>query len=188
MEEIIIHGFPQSTYTRTARMAAAEKHVGVDLRPIPFGQPGHLALHPFAKMPAMTHRDVALFETLAIVSYIDDAFPGPRLIPPAPDERARVLGAASVGIDYAYRPVVHFEDGDAEGLGRADAALDWLDRSVAGGYVVGSGLTAADLFFAPMLDYHRGRRGDGPTFDRRPNLAAWFHAMGRRPSFVETAG
>ncbi|NQV79839.1 MAG: hypothetical protein HQ495_04750 [Alphaproteobacteria bacterium] len=50
-------------------------------------------------MPAMIHGEVKLYESLAIVRYVDATFGGPPLIPDDPLTRARVLGATSVAID-----------------------------------------------------------------------------------------
>ena len=84
MAEITLHGFPQSSFTWTARLACAEKGVDHDVAPIEFGAESHRALHPFAHIPAMTHGDFQLYETNAIVAYIDETFDGPALAPERP--------------------------------------------------------------------------------------------------------
>lgn len=191
MTTITIHGFAPSTYTRSCRMAALEKGVAHDLEPLAYGEASHLALHPFGKMPAMTHDAVTLYETLAILSYIDAAFDGPALFPPGPADPARVLGAISAAIDYGYRPVVHTgkdDDGkvDPDDKAKADAFLDWLDQQLAdGGYVVGDRLSAADLVAAPMVAYHEDQVGG--AFKGRGPLKTWYTAMADRPSFKATA-
>jgi glutathione S-transferase len=192
VEKITLFGFAPSTYTRTARMAAYEKGVAAELLPVAYGQPGHFELHPFGKMPIMRHGNVTLYETLAIVSYIDDVFNGPLLIPHKARERAETFAAISVALDYAYRPVVHTEpEGDgfaAADLARANTVLDWLERRIGDrGHVAGSTLTAADLFFAPMVYYHRGKVGDDMTIGKRPRLGAWLDRMAARPSFILAA-
>ncbi|MEE8248170.1 MAG: glutathione S-transferase N-terminal domain-containing protein, partial [Alphaproteobacteria bacterium] len=45
MTEVVIYGFPQSTYVRTARLVCEEKGVAYDLAPVEFGSPEHLELH-----------------------------------------------------------------------------------------------------------------------------------------------
>lgn len=190
MTDITLHGFAPSTYTRTARMAAIEKGVAHELVPIAYGTPEHLALHPFGRMPVMTHGELVLFETLAIVSYLDEAFDGPPLIPHDPAGRARALGAVSAAIDYGYRPLVQIEaaQGSFDPEQRAAAAklLDWLDAGLAGGGWP-AGLGAADLFLAPMVDYHLRQVGREAVIPGRPSLEAWFARIAERPSFTETA-
>jgi glutathione S-transferase len=39
-------------------------------------------LHPFNRVPIFEHGDFTVYETSAIISYIDEAFEGPRLTPP----------------------------------------------------------------------------------------------------------
>jgi glutathione S-transferase len=41
-------------------------------------------------MPALTHGDVTLYETLAVTQYTDGAFDGPALQPADPAGRARM--------------------------------------------------------------------------------------------------
>jgi len=191
MTTLTLHGFAPSTYTRSCRMAAREKGVAHDLQPIEYGQPSHLALHPFGKMPAMTHGDVRLYETLAILDYIDRSFDGPALFPVEPLARARVLAAISAAVDYGYRPVVHTGKDDAgtpdpDNMERAGAFLDWLEGAIGPeGFVAGPALNAADLVLAPMVAYHVGEIGEA-SLEGRSKVTAWLAAMRKRPSFKET--
>jgi glutathione S-transferase len=84
MADLILYGFPQSNYVRAARMACVEKGVPHTLEPAGPHSPAILEMNPFGKMPAMRHGDFTLYETSAIMRYIDDAFAGPRLTPADP--------------------------------------------------------------------------------------------------------
>jgi GSH-dependent disulfide-bond oxidoreductase len=44
-------------------------------------QPSYLAINPQGTIPAMTHGDRVLTESTAIMEYVDEAFPGPSLMP-----------------------------------------------------------------------------------------------------------
>ena len=44
-------------------------------------KPEYLAVNPMGTIPAMTHGDKVLTESTAIMEYVDEAFPGPRLMP-----------------------------------------------------------------------------------------------------------
>ena len=189
MKPLTIYGFAPSTYTRTARMGAAEKGVAHVLKPVPFGQPGHFALHPFARLPILQHDAHTVYEALAILAYLDEAFDGDALIPANAADRRRTLQAVSVALDYAYDELVRHSPGDdapgadAENLARV---LDWLDeRAGEAEWLSGGAPGAADLFFAPMFDYHRAQAG-AAGIDRRPALGAWFGRVSSRPSFGET--
>lgn len=192
MSKVTIHGFAPSTYTRSARMAAVELGFEHDLVPVAYGKPEHLALHPFGKMPVMTVEDTTVFETLAIMAWLDEASESPGLFGADRKVRADVFTVASVAIDYAYRPVVHIavRDGepDAGQMCDADRVLDWLEtRTSAGRFLVGDRVTAADLLFAPMIDYHAKQVGEDRAYRSRPGLRQWMGNVSMRRSFQETA-
>lgn len=187
MTGLTIHGFAPSTYTRTARMAAIELGVEHDLEPLAFGKPEHLALHPFGKMPILTNGDDTVFETLAILAYLDQKFGDARLFPR--DSLVRNLSTISASNDFAYRSVVHTEAGNEEQLAAASRFFDWLEHQLEqSDWLAGEAAGAADLFVAPMLDYHIAQAGADHVWLNRPRLGAWFDAFRHRPSFVETGG
>ncbi len=74
-----------------------EAGVDVELGPLEFKKPSHLALHPYGKLPAFEHEDVRLFETLAIVTYLDRVFGGSKLTPSDPVTQAHRLQWISGG-------------------------------------------------------------------------------------------
>ncbi len=203
MPPVIIHGFPASTYVRTARLACAEKGVPHALRPLDFGSDSHAALHPWRKMPALTHGDVAIFETSAICRYIDEAFEGPALVPADPVGRAQVEQWISAFGAYIYPPMVHDlyfplrraaksgepadEAAIAKALERVQRGLQAVEARVAGSpWMVGEQLSSADLLFAPVLALARAMPLTAPMFDAMPKLSAVVDAMQARPSWAET--
>lgn len=191
MTKVQIHGFAPSTYTRTACMAAIEKGIDHELVPIEYGKPSHFALHPFGKMPILTQGDLRLFETLSIVTYIDEIGDNSSLFGSIAEQRARIFGAISVAIDYAYRPVVHIDTNAGvatpEDLAVAAKPLNWLEAELANAaHIVGDRLSAADLFFAPMVAYHAAQVGDDVAYADRPRIAAWMAEIAKRPSFSTT--
>lgn len=56
--------------------------------------PPYRALNPHGLVPLLIDGDMRLSQSLAIIDYLDNRCPDPRLIPSAPDERARVLSAS----------------------------------------------------------------------------------------------
>src|SRR5437764_14836498 len=74
----IVYGPAGSTYVWSTRMALAEKGVAHELVEVGFGQhreEPHLSRHPFAKVPAFEHDGIKLYETQAILRYIDEDLP-----------------------------------------------------------------------------------------------------------------
>lgn len=53
-------------------------------------KPDYLRINPLGTIPAMTHGDLVLTESTAIMEYIDEAFPGPKLMPTNPVDAWRV--------------------------------------------------------------------------------------------------
>jgi GST-like protein len=53
-------------------------------------RPDYLAVNPQGTIPAMVHGKTVLTESTAIMEYVDEAFPGPKLMPGAPIDRWRV--------------------------------------------------------------------------------------------------
>jgi GSH-dependent disulfide-bond oxidoreductase len=53
-------------------------------------KPEYLALNPQGTIPAMTHGKLVLTESTAIMEYVDEVFPGPRLMPDEPRDRWRI--------------------------------------------------------------------------------------------------
>ncbi|MGB6325161.1 MAG: glutathione S-transferase family protein, partial [Methylocella sp.] len=63
------------------RIACEEKGVAYRLTPAKPHSPEVNAIHPLGKVPAMRHGQFQLFESKAIATYADRAFPGPKLFP-----------------------------------------------------------------------------------------------------------
>ena len=89
MSAPVIYGTPFSTYVRSVRMALQEKgvdykHVDVSVLGGEQKQPAHLARNPFGTVPAFEHDGLMLYETNAVVRYVDQVFPDPSLTPDDP--------------------------------------------------------------------------------------------------------
>jgi hypothetical protein len=92
MPEVILFGFPRSVYVQMAGIVLTHKEVAHAFHDLEteMNTPSHIALHPFERVPILQHGDFVVYETAAIVGYIDDAFDGPKLTPADPRQRARM--------------------------------------------------------------------------------------------------
>ena len=97
MAELEIMGVPLSNYVRSVRMLCEEKGVPYKLTPSLPQSPEIKAVHPAGQIPVAKHGDVALFESKAIATYIDRAFPGTKFIPKDPVAHAKVEQWVSYG-------------------------------------------------------------------------------------------
>lgn len=92
MSEVVLHGFHRSTYVSIAKLVLTAK--GVDFlfhdTEAAMARPDGWTVHPFDRVPVLTHGDFTVCETAAIASYVDDAFLGPALAPTNPQGRARM--------------------------------------------------------------------------------------------------
>ncbi len=165
----IIYGAPLSSYVRATRMTCVEKGIEHTLEPADTGSDEYRRnLHPYGKMPAMRHGEVSLFETSAIIRYIDEAFPGPKLQPDTAAGRARMEQWISAYNNYIYRPMVleyvlpYFFASGPNGQpdrARIDQALPQLETQMEllnqaygdSPWLAGDSVSLADLILAPAL-------------------------------------
>ena len=67
MTDVIVLGFPRSTYVHIARLVLTHKGVPYTFRDLEpeMGSASHLALHPFDRVPILQHGDFTLYESSA---------------------------------------------------------------------------------------------------------------------------
>jgi glutathione S-transferase len=207
MTEFVIHGIPGSPYVRAPLVALEEKGAPWTLAALPFGghkTPEYRAIHPFQKIPAMDHGDFRLYETLAILRYIDRVADGPALVPADPRLAARMDQIMSVTLCYVT-PQVTFtlsfqrcvapklglpvdEQVVASGIGPARETLAEVARLLGGQpFMAGEQVSLADCMLAPHIaflrDYDEGRM----LLAELPGLSAWIERMEARPSMTATS-
>ncbi len=200
---VTLLGDPRSTYVRTARMGLAEKGVQYSLEPLAPHTPEILALHPFGRVPAFRDGPVRLFETSAILRYVEEAFPGPSLLPGNIRDRARCEQWVSAINAYVDGPLVRryvlpyvFPRG---GDGKPDRSVidasakempgifAVLDRAYgAREYLVGNAISMADLFLAPILFYVEMFPEGKALLPKYPNVARAQAVIRSRASFRDT--
>jgi glutathione S-transferase len=109
MTDITIFGFPASSFVHIVRLVLTHKEVPYtfhDLEP-DMGSPKHLALHPFDRVPILQHADFMLYETSAIVAYLEELFPQPALQPAQPRDRALMNQWISAVNSYYYPYMIY---------------------------------------------------------------------------------
>jgi glutathione S-transferase len=204
---VILYGYRYSVYLRIVRMVLLEKGVGwthVEIDPFAETLPAdYLALHPFGRVPTLKHRDFVLYETAAITRYVDEAFPGPRLQPETPHDRARMNQIIAVVDSYGYWPMVRQvfsprvfnaalgrtpdESVIAEGITKSRTVLGAIETLAAGGpFLVGQALTLADIHLAAMMAYFTAADDGRIALATHPKLSAWWAGMSSRKSLTDT--
>ena len=188
MADLEIVGVPFSNYVRSVRMLCEEKGIPYKLAPSLPHSPEVTAIHPAGQIPVMRHGDVSLFESKAIATYIDRAFPGPKFIPEAPLAQAEVEQWVSFGNVKVDRwimrefvvPQVFFDKAKGPDTARVAAALPEVDKCCKAldaavaktGHLVGDGLTYADMNVMPMLATLQNFPAGKEIVAKSPALAA----------------
>lgn len=203
MAELTIYGNPLSSYGWAVRMTCAEKGVSFEIVNQAPHSPEQIALHPFGKIPAMRHQDLVLFESSAIMQYIDEAFPGPALRPTSIQNRAFMTQWMSAVNDSIYNvmmrklvlerlaPIAAHRPSNEQviqdNFPDLQYQFDVLDRALERSpYFAGDNVSLADILLLPIL-FYVSLTPEGDNFlHNRPNLTRWQKSLVRRPSFVDT--
>jgi glutathione S-transferase len=159
--------------------------------------PEHLARSPHGKVPALEHDGLTLYESSAIVEYLEERFPDPPLLPRDPAARAQVrIEELECLLYFAERFIavarqVFFtppERRDAQAIEAARAEvreqLRGLEARAArrrGQYLVGE-LSRADFTWIPFVEI-AARAGADLDRASTPWLVDWRERMRGRPSY-----
>jgi glutathione S-transferase len=204
---MIVYGSSLSPYVRKVLVFAGEKGMGVELTPTGAapGQPGEefLEASPLRKMPALRDGAFTLADSSAIVHYLEAKHPQPSLLPAAAEDLGRaiwfeeyadtVLTACGAKMFYNRIILPRFfgQQGDPEAADKAECEelpplLDYLETVVPppGGFLVGDGITLADIAVASSLATLTQLRcsRDG---ERHGRVYAYLDSILARPSFAQ---
>lgn len=160
-----LHGYAVSNYFNIARAALLEKGAEFEVITRRASQePEFLELSPMGKIPFLETPRGYIAETVAILEFLEDALPGPRLRPEDAFERAKVRQTINVVQMYVEAPTRSLFPGVFMGGSNSEAtvaaarpilarAMRALARLVAPGpFLLGTALTYADLFAFYCLD------------------------------------
>jgi glutathione S-transferase len=91
-----LHHHPFSTFSRRVRIALLEKNIPcelieVDMMARAHRNPAYLALNPYGRVPTLEEDGFILYESTAILEYLEATHPTPSLVPS--DARGRALVA-----------------------------------------------------------------------------------------------
>lgn len=204
MSDPIVYGFPRSTFVNIVRLVLTHKevpHKFHDLEP-EMGKSSHLALHPLNRVPILRHGDFTVYETSAIVGYLEDTFPKPALQPKSVRDRAHMNQWISSVNSYYYPYMIHHvvherlvfpqlgipsdEKVVAHALPKVELGLQVMERQLAHGkeHLLGSELTLADFFILPST-YAFGLTEEGKAmYPKYPAFCRWRERMESLPTVL----
>lgn len=206
MSDIVVYGVPGSPFVRAVQMGLEEKGVAYRVEvvgPHEIKSEAHLARHPFGRVPAFAHGDFRLYETQAILRYLDQVFPEPALVPSDPRAAARmnqIIGindwyffpqaAAPIVFQRVVGPALLGMPTDeavvAAAVPTARTCIAELDRLLGEQrYLAGDQLSIADIMLAPQIDF-LAATPEGKRLIEGTRLKAWLARMNARASMVAT--
>jgi glutathione S-transferase len=205
MNDVTVYGVPGSPYVRSALLGFEEKGAPYRLHALGLGdekKPDHLIRHPFGRVPTINHNGFELYETQAILRYIDATFHGPALQPRDLRAAARMDQIAGVVDWYFFRDVtavISFnrflapflgvptdEAAIAAAVPKAKICVEALEQLRAGQrFLAASDISIADLMLAPQLEIFMATP-EGHALLAGRALADWLAMIAERPSMRAT--
>ena len=207
MADFIVHSFLGSPYGRSVLATLEEKSTPWQLVPIRPGahkQIPHLERQPFGRAPAIEHGGFRLYETQAILRYLDRVLPSPPLTPADPQAAAMMDLVMNVNDWHLFQGVcdvigfhrvvsprvfggVPDEGAIAASMPKAHTVFSELSRLLGDRpYMAGQVLSLADLHLAPQMAMMALTPEWMTLTASNPNLIVWLDRMEARPSFVAT--
>lgn len=207
MSSTKVYGIVGSPFLRSVQMGLEEKGAAYELVRMGFGdpkQPAYLARNPFGRVPLFEHDGFELYETQAILRYVDAVFPGPSLRPTEPRRLARMDQLVGISDWYMFRQVtatIVFQRLVAPMMGRTTdlsvvaAALPDAKHCIGvlegfakqgGDFLVGDEPSIADIMLAPQVAYFSATPEGQEIMPSHPALSAWIGRMTPRPSMKKT--
>jgi glutathione S-transferase len=207
MAPFVVHSIPGSPFGRSVLATLIEK--GADIGFIPVSPATlkvdpHLSRHPFGRVPAIEHDGFALYETQAILRYIDRVIPEPALTPVDPRAAAHMDQLMNISDWYLFQGVnstIGFQriigpqllgmepdlDIIKAAMPRAHTVMAELSRLLGDqSWFVGEKLTLADLMIVPHLDFLAMTPEWAELSEGRDNLNAWLERIQARESLQAT--
>jgi glutathione S-transferase len=206
MSDFVIHGVPGSPFVRSVCLALEEKATPYRIHGLAVGEmrgDAHRKLHPFMRVPVIDHDGFVLYETQAILRYIDAVFPTPALQPSDPRAIGRMNQVIGINDWYLFPqaarvivfqrivgPVLMGLTPDeavvASAVPDAERCLAELNRLLGvQPFMVGDRLSLADLLLAPQIDY-LAATPEGQKILANTALFDWLGRMRTRDSMRAT--
>jgi len=207
MPEFTVHTIPGSPFARAVLATLEEKGAAYRIAPLAPGttqSPEHLARHPFGRMPVLEHGDFRLYETQAILRYLDRVLPQPALTPADPRAAARMDQVMNINDWYLFQGVANVvifqrviaprlmnlepdEAAIAAAMPKGRTVFTELARLLGEQeFFAGDTLSLADLMLAPAIGFFVDTPEWAELGAPHANLVAWLARIEARASMKAT--
>ena len=195
-----LHHHPFSTFARRVRIALIEKNIPAELVEVDMiarahRGPAYLALNPYGRVPTLEEDGFVLYESTAILEYLEATHPTPPLVPA--DARGRALVAMHMklcdiqvarqtGIIIFPRRFLPKDRWDDAAMAQAKKEIEKhfaiVETQLKGKeYMVGNQYSLVEVCYTPFVEFLPLMEITPP-----PGVAAWVQRMLDRPSAKQT--
>lgn len=198
-----LYWHPFSLFPRRVRIAVREKNIACE--EIEIDLPGGATraeefrrLNPFGQVPVLEDDGLVIYESLAILEYLEERFPTPALLAADTGARARTRQFMATAGDYFAGPFKRWlprfytaeESWDRADQDRAviemGEHLDVLEGALEGReYLVGD-FSLADIAYAPLVCELKTTQL-GHLLTERPRVEAWVKRLRSRDAIRVTS-
>lgn len=199
--EFVLYGEPTSTCTRKVLMTFAEKGVEPRIKTVDLVQgeqhsKKYAKIHPYRRIPVLEDGPFRLYESRAIIRYLDERLTGSKLVPA--DLQQRALMEQWISVEYSYfapASMLIFSEllwGDRtranmarvkEGKKAVEESLDVLDGWFAHRRFLGSDtFSLGDICWMPGIG-NLFEAGEGDMVARHAHVHAWWERVSARKSW-----
>lgn len=207
MATLTIYGTPISTYVRAVRLLLEEAGADYNLEDIGIfngdnQSSEYLAKNPFGKVPTLGINGEMIYETPAIISYLDETVANNKFTPAEPLHRARMRQIMAIIDNYLYsavistiviqRLIVPSQGGQTdeaqvkEAIAPAQKALAAIESLTVGTpYLLGESLNIADFYLIPIFIYFSQTPEFTTAIAQTPKLQSWWNKVSELPKVKE---
>ncbi|MEM8677168.1 MAG: glutathione S-transferase family protein [Cyanobacteria bacterium P01_G01_bin.67] len=159
-------------------------------------QPDFLAINPFHHIPVLVDDDFKVFESLAILDYLEAKYPTPALMPSAAQDIAQVrmielvtvneLPPASIVLMKEMLDIAVEEQKITQAHQTMATALQYFEDNLEGEqpYFLGEQLTSADIVAGTAV---AAIPNLGISLEPYPKVTQWVENLNQRSSWQQTA-
>jgi glutathione S-transferase len=198
-----LYWHPFSIFPRRVRIALREKaiaceEVEVDLPGGATRGAEFLRLNPFGHVPVLEDGEIVIYESVAILEYLEERHPSPALVPRDLGGRAKTRQLMLAAGDYfavplkrwlarMFTPESTWDRADQErAVVEMGEHLDILEQMLAGRDYLTGPFSLADIAYAPLVcDLHFC--GLAHLLENRRNTREWVERLRARPSVRATS-
>ncbi len=194
-----LYHLPISFNSRRVWVALLEKGLDFELIPLKLDgdqmTPEFLAMNPFHHIPVLADGEFSLFESLAILDYLEAKYPSPALVPNDSEGLGLVKMVELVTVNELIpntTPLVRQSMGFAEveasilekSKEKIATVLSFFEKLLTDSpYLVGETLTLADIVAGTAMTFFPSI---GVSFNDYPKLDNWLKSLMKRDSFQQT--